>query len=404
LDNLTHSLVGAAIADLARRQPGQISRPLLVGAGVIAANLPDVDIVYSHITPPPIGYLLHHRGHTHTVLGLGALAILLMAASRSVPFVRSLPQRETVRLWSVIGAGLASHLLLDALNSYGIHPFHPFDSTWYFGDAIFILEPSLWLVLGVAVARNARSSTAQLAVALPLLVLLATIASTGVIPSEALATLVTGGLVFTWMARNMTPGARSAVALAVTIAIGIGMMGVSRYARATAAAALQPHLRGRLVDVIMTPNPSSPSCWSVIGVELHEPAGVYRLWRGTLSLAPKWKPPIQCASHAVLQLPPGARVLGDGAFVLRDVVDQSLVRLRELSRHDCWAHAWLRFGRAPVIDREQLFDLRFADRPTRNFSHMPLNREPEDRACPDFVPRWNMPRTDLLVPGHNHPE
>jgi inner membrane protein len=379
-----------------------MSRPLLVGAGVIAANLPDLDIAYSRITPPPIGYLLHHRGHTHTVLGLGALAILLIAAYRCVPFIRSLPQRERVRLWSVIGTVLASHLLLDALNSYGVHPFHPFDSTWYFGDAIFILEPSFWLVLGVGVACNAQSSTAQLAVALPLLVLLATIASTGVIPSEALVTLVTSGLAFTWIARNITPRTRSAVVLGVTVAIGVGMMGMSRYARATAAAALQPHLLGRLVDIIMTPNPSSPSCWSVIGVELHEPAGAYRLWRGTLSLAPKWKPPIRCASHAILQSSPGSRVLGDGAFVLRDVVDHSLVQLRELARHDCWARAWLRFGRAPVIDKGQLFDLRFADRQTRNFSHMPLTREPDDPACPGFVPRWNIPRTDLLVPGHNH--
>jgi hypothetical protein len=33
---------------------------------------------------------------------------------------------------------------------------------------------------------------------------------------------------------------------------------------------------------------------------------------------------------------------------------------------------------------------------------MPLKREPDDPACPGFVPRWNIPRTDLLVPGHNH--
>ena len=150
MDNLTHSLVGVALADaMAGGRAAKSQRPLLVGAGLIAANLPDVDIAYSVMTPAPIGYLVHHRGHTHTIVGLGVLALVLVLAYRMMPPVRAMRTGDRLRLWLLMAAALASHLAMDALNPYGVHPFYPFDNTWYFGDAVFILEP-------VALARAGR--------------------------------------------------------------------------------------------------------------------------------------------------------------------------------------------------------------------------------------------------------
>ena len=45
-------------------------RRLFYAAGIVAANLPDLDLFYTAVTPAPLGYLLHHRGHTHTLVGL----------------------------------------------------------------------------------------------------------------------------------------------------------------------------------------------------------------------------------------------------------------------------------------------------------------------------------------------
>ncbi|WP_370466973.1 metal-dependent hydrolase, partial [Salmonella enterica] len=36
------------------------------------------------------------------------------------------------------------HIALDFTNSYGVHPFWPFDNRWYYGDAVFIVEPLFW--------------------------------------------------------------------------------------------------------------------------------------------------------------------------------------------------------------------------------------------------------------------
>ena len=80
---------------------------------------------------------------------------------------------------------LGSHVPLDALNSYGVHPFYPVDSSWYFGDAVFIFEPGFWIVLGLAAAWNARTRTARLVSALPIVIFPIAMVSTDIVPIEA---------------------------------------------------------------------------------------------------------------------------------------------------------------------------------------------------------------------------
>jgi inner membrane protein len=366
-----------------------------VGAGLIAANLPDVDIAYSVMTPAPIGYLVHHRGHTHTIVGLGVLALVLVLAYRMMPPVRTMRTGDRLRLWLLMAAALASHLAMDALNPYGVHPFYPFDNTWYFGDAVFILEPSLWLVLGVAAAWNARTRASKLFAALPIVVLIMTILSSGVVPLDAAVALGLAGGVLAWSTRRLSPRARAVLAVALSLAVIGVQLTASREAREQAARTLGPLLHGPLVDVALTPNPSSPLCWGVIGIELRESGGEYVLWRGTLSLAPSVKAPTACASHRLSETRQ-SRMVGEGRLALRDEIHQPLRTLRDLGRRDCWARAWLRFGRVPVIASNELFDLRFAERRTQGFTHLPLVRA-GDAPCPLFVPQWEMPRRDLLA-------
>jgi inner membrane protein len=393
VDNITHSLVGVALADLAMgRRATHAHRPLFVGAGVIAANLPDLDFAYSWVTPSPIGYLLHHRGHTHTVAGLVALAIALIAAYWFFPPVRKMRLSGRLRFGLLIAIALASHLALDFLNSYGVHPFYPFDNAWYFGDSLFILEPSLWLILGIAVAWNGRTRGARLAAALPMAILLSTIASTGEMPVESLAVLAIAGGLFAWIAFRLSPPTRTAAALFIFVLIAAGFAATSRVARRAAVEALAPEIRGEIVDVILTPNGSSPLCWAVIAIELRETDGEYVLWKGTLSVMPAWKRPTGCASYQ-FRGPRDGRIMGSGRLALRDELHQPLQQLRTLARDNCWVRAWLRFGRAPVIEGGSIFDLRFSERPGREFTDMRL--APRE-GCPPNVPDWGMPRADLL--------
>ena len=395
MDNITHSLVGNALADVSlRTRPSRSDRRLAVGAGIIAANLPDIDLAYSGIAPQPLGFLLHHRGHTHTVFGLVVLAILLMMSYRLVPSIRKLQAVDRLRLWSLIAVALASHLLLDSLNSYGVHPFHPVDSRWYFGDAVFIFEPSLWLVLGIGVAWSARNRAGRLAAALPIAIFPLTMLLMNIIPPEAAASLAIVGLPFAWITRRQSPRARAGMALAGCVLIIAGFTGAARVARSAVRVVLGPELHGRVIDIVLSPNPSAPLCWAAIVIELDEAAGEYVLWRGTLSLAPDWKAPTTCALH---RFTPAREVtlLGRGReFALRDMIHQPLQRLRDAAQRDCWTREWLRFGRAPVIAGGSIFDLRYAERVGQDFTQMPLASGRRD--CPSYLPEWGTPRSDLL--------
>ena len=73
-------------------------RTVFMCTGVLAANAPDVDLLYTGITEAPLGYLLHHRGHSHTLPGLVALGLVIWAGLRLFPWGRA-AMRGTERRW-----------------------------------------------------------------------------------------------------------------------------------------------------------------------------------------------------------------------------------------------------------------------------------------------------------------
>jgi inner membrane protein len=235
------------------------------------------------------------------------------------------------------------------------------------------------------------------AAVVPILIFPLAMASMRIIPVESVISLALVGVPFALLARQASPRTRSAVALAAAVSIIAGFTSTSRTARRATLAALQPEIRGEVLDIVLTPNPSSPLCWAVIGVELRESRGEYVLWPGTLSLAPRWKPPTSCASHRFAG-PSQARIVGEGALALTDEIHQPLDRLRYLAESDCWVRAWLQFGRAPVIAGGQMFDLRFGQRVGQNFTHMALKPGGGRPECPPNLASWPMPRADLLNP------
>src|SRR5262245_19502519 len=169
MDNGTHTLLGAA---LSKSRLGRLHRlaPLSL---VLAANLPDADIVAS-LFGGKDSYLFHHRGITHSLFGI-AIQVPLFAwlmlwierrcaarlARAASPFVAAAapvaPPGFAPYLWPAL-VGLASHPLLDSLNNYGVRPWLPFSDARYFGDLVFIVDPWLWLLFGgVALLAGART-------------------------------------------------------------------------------------------------------------------------------------------------------------------------------------------------------------------------------------------------------
>jgi inner membrane protein len=393
MDNITHSLVGSAVAQVAypsEYSPGD--RRVFQTLGVLAANLPDIDLVYTGITPAPLGYLLHHRGHTHTLAGMLGLGLAVMLFCRFVPRVRRLAPPQRARLWVVVWLNLVGHVSLDALNSYGVHPFYPLDSTWYYGDAIFIFEPWVWTILAVPVIRNAGTRLPRLLTASIVGVLLLAVATLGVVPLAVVVLIVsTGGALFL-AAAYVTPRIAAAVALAAAAGFIAGMIGLSRVARLESVAAAGGAPGRRIVDTIVTPDPAVPVCWGVILV-LQEGSAELVLRRGTLSLIPARYPPQNCASGRLTGAT--AAMPRNGGLVWVDEIRQPLAALRDLRDRDCWVRAWLQFGRAPIVRDGAIRDFRFDIGTRRNFTVMSAGHDPA-AGCPANVPGWTTPRGDVL--------
>jgi len=151
MENLCHTFAGAVLAKAGLERVTPLALPTLL----IGANFPDIDIVARFAGP--LAYLHHHRGITHSLVGVVGLAVIL--ALTMLLFDRLIWQRmrkksDPARLRGLLMVslvGVASHPLLDYTNAYGIRPFLPWNGKWYYGDLVFIVDPWLWLILGGAV-------------------------------------------------------------------------------------------------------------------------------------------------------------------------------------------------------------------------------------------------------------
>ena len=401
MDNLTHSLVGLALGELVERalpaEPdpmrGRTRRRALLATGLIASNFPDLDLVLTPLLAPPLGYLMHHRGHTHTLLwGLPQVALLLGLMWLFWPRVRRLmresrPARRGLAAAGLLGVGL--HMAFDALNVYGVHPFHPFDARWLYGDLVFIVEPAFWTAFGTAMAMVATRRGRW-----PPLLLLA--AAFGAF--AWMGFLQWGSLVLlAGIAGAVMLAARrgGAAALVTAVLACIGFIGVQALAAHLARTQIRAELAqrdpgGRVLDLPLSAFPSNPLCWAFSTVSDDARAGSYTVRVGVLSLAPGLNPVSRCPARFGGQ--PGSRAT---ALAWRMEQTGGLAAFRALQRNNCHVDAWTRFARVPSLAGGSATDLRFGAPDQPNFSTLPYARL-EGQPCPRPVPGWGRPRADLL--------
>jgi inner membrane protein len=125
---------------------------------LFAAEAADVDVVWD--LKSPIAALQHHRGITHSFVGvpfmaaatlLGVYVLHRLWLGRREQRAGYPPVRWGLLYGLAMLAGL-SHLLLDYTTAYGIRVFEPFNYRWYSWDIMFIVEPLMLGVLGLGLA------------------------------------------------------------------------------------------------------------------------------------------------------------------------------------------------------------------------------------------------------------
>ena len=170
MDNVCHTLVGAALAETGLKRRTTLGAATLM----IGANFPDIDV----LAVPFDHGVDFRRGWTHGVLALVVLPFVLaavmlawdrwVAAPRAVREGIERPRRAVPRELLILSAiSIVTHPLLDWMNEYGMRWLMPFSGRWFYGDSMFIVDPWLWVALGlgVALARRAGARPARVALA-----------------------------------------------------------------------------------------------------------------------------------------------------------------------------------------------------------------------------------------------
>jgi inner membrane protein len=147
LEPVTHFLFGAAMGRAGLNRKTALATATLT----LAAEAADLDVL-SRFGGSAFG-LNHHRGFTHSFLGVPLVAAGVVGFIYLLWRLRgrktrnpNLPPRWGLLFAYACLAGL-SHILLDFTNNYGVRPFWPFSEHWVSWDIVFIVEPVLLVVL-----------------------------------------------------------------------------------------------------------------------------------------------------------------------------------------------------------------------------------------------------------------
>jgi inner membrane protein len=154
MDPITHTMTGVVMARAGLDRDGKLA--LAATTLMLAANAPDIDIFVMFLGS--YAGLAFRRGWTHGPVAMAVLPIVLTGLMVGWDrLVRRRGERRASRAPVAVGAtlliasiGVWSHPALDWLNTSGIRLLMPFRDDWFYGDAVFIIDPWLWLLLAAA--------------------------------------------------------------------------------------------------------------------------------------------------------------------------------------------------------------------------------------------------------------
>lgn len=439
MDNATHAFAGLLFADatvawVERRSGVSVSvrtHRIISALGVIAAELPDIDLVYSGplVGLGNLGYLLHHRGHTHTIVFAILSAVLLWWIA--LAFLNRTPDPDNLKwrlpLLALALTGTLSHLALDFTNSYGVHPFWPLNNQWVYGDAVFIVEPWLWVVAIPPLLLGRRRWWSRAVLSLLLVIILVAAWTLGEVARPLAVALVVFALAWLTTQSVATQSVatqamaspyslmrsfqvRSALIAWCVVELVFGVS--SLRARALLERENPMPTNERIVDIVRSPEAGNPWCFSAIVVSITDSAYHVR----TATVAP-W-------THVRSDSPSRARLCRSGRRRTQMTALSGAVSLSTMQQpHVMWGEYWsasraeptalartrcefaeaMHFMRVPVWTTEvngtvHLSDLRFGVG-TTGFSDVTVAAGPCPIAANAWIPPWVPPRADVLLPN-----
>ena len=259
---------------------------------VVGANLPDIDGVAQMFgTDASLGF---RRGWTHGVLAMALLPLFCAGLMLGIDWLRRRKRGgqavPAIPLLLLLYLATFTHPLLDWLNTYGVRLLMPLSERWFYGDALFIIDPWFWLAVGASVVL-ARSSRRRSLGAWALLALVTTAIVTvpALVPWPAKLVWIALLLVIvglrahprhrawvTWLARS---------GLAVLLLYIAASLAITSHLRQAAFALAETEDLGRVNELFVGPVPADPLAREAV---IDTTSGVHfatlRLWPAEATL------------------------------------------------------------------------------------------------------------------------
>lgn len=152
MDPVTHGIAGALLGKgYFSERYGRVA----VFAATLGAVFPDVDVTADLVSRDPLAIVKYHRAITHSWVALPAFAFLLALLTRlTVPWVkkrsgrfRDLESPPLAILTLIYGIGIASHIVLDGMTSFGTRMWYPFSTERVAWDLLFIIDLTFMAIL-----------------------------------------------------------------------------------------------------------------------------------------------------------------------------------------------------------------------------------------------------------------
>lgn len=165
MDPVTHGIAGALIGKAFFANDARASSPrehelhvprtakfastarVAIFAATLGAIFPDVDVFVDSFSHDPLAIARYHRGFTHSFVGLPIFALALAWLTRLFfHWYAAGRGREDwtppsfAALFGIYAAGIASHILLDALTNFGTRILNPFSKDRVAWDCLFIID------------------------------------------------------------------------------------------------------------------------------------------------------------------------------------------------------------------------------------------------------------------------
>jgi membrane-bound metal-dependent hydrolase YbcI (DUF457 family) len=164
MDPITHGIAGAllgkayfadrqgpvsTLADPKRREAifSDRTNRVAIFAATLGAVFPDIDIIAEIISRDPLAIVKYHRGITHSFVGLPFFAALLALFTRWIARRRGIENLSWAMLTLIYGIGIASHIVLDGMTSFGTRMWTPISQQRVSWDLLFIIDFSFTAII-----------------------------------------------------------------------------------------------------------------------------------------------------------------------------------------------------------------------------------------------------------------